>query len=91
MVDQRLFLLEALTQVNNNTFPFQQHLKGACDLLPPPTRACFLSFEQLTGQQMVLFQNSISKCLHHHNLSKCSLTRYMKPIVPKFYHVLVKG
>ncbi len=53
MVDQRPFLLEALTRVDNNTFPFQQHLKGACDLLLPPTRACFPSFEQLTGQQMV--------------------------------------
>ncbi len=32
-VDQRPFLLEALTQVNN-TFPFQQHFKTTCDLLP---------------------------------------------------------
>jgi hypothetical protein len=45
MIDQRPFLLEALAQVDNNTFPFQQHLKVACDLLPPPIRVCFPSFE----------------------------------------------
>jgi hypothetical protein len=47
MVDQCPFLLEALTQINNNTFPFQQHFKAPCDLLPPPACACFASFEQL--------------------------------------------
>ncbi len=50
MVDQHHFLLEVLTQVNNNSFPFQQHLKVTCDLLPPPTCACFLPFEKLIGQ-----------------------------------------
>jgi hypothetical protein len=53
MVDQHPFLLEALAWVDNNTFPFQQHFKVACDLLPPPTHACFLPFKQLIGQQMV--------------------------------------
>jgi hypothetical protein len=47
MVDQHFLLLEALVQVNNNKFPFQQHLKVTCDLLPPPTRVCLLPFEQL--------------------------------------------
>ncbi len=41
MVDQHPFLLETLTQVDNNTFLFQQHFKATCDFLPPPTRACF--------------------------------------------------
>jgi hypothetical protein len=53
MVDQRPFLLETLTRVNNNTFPFQQHFKVAYDLLPPLVRACFLSFKQLIEQQIV--------------------------------------
>ncbi len=53
MVDQHPFLLEALARINNNTFPFQQHLKATCDLLPPPTYACFPPFEQLIWQQMV--------------------------------------
>jgi hypothetical protein len=44
MIDQCPFLLEALTQVDNNTFPFQQHFKAKCDLLPPLACACFLSF-----------------------------------------------
>jgi len=46
MVDKRPFLLQALAQVNNNTFPFQQHLKVACDLLPPLACVCLFPFEQ---------------------------------------------
>ncbi len=53
MVDQHPFLVEALTQINKNTFPFQQHFKAACDLLPPPTHACFPPFQQLIRQQIV--------------------------------------
>jgi hypothetical protein len=34
MVDQCHFLF-ALVRVNNNTFPFQQHLKATCNLLSP--------------------------------------------------------
>jgi hypothetical protein len=45
MVDQHHFFLKALTQINNNTFPFQQHLKAACDRLPPLTYACLPPFE----------------------------------------------
>jgi len=67
--DQCPFLLEALTRVDNNLFFFQQHVKAACDLLPPPAWACLPPFEQFIGQQMVHFQDSISKCLHHHTLS----------------------
>jgi hypothetical protein len=44
MVDQCPFLLEALAQVDNNTFPSQQHFKVRYDLLPPLACACFLSF-----------------------------------------------
>jgi hypothetical protein len=69
MVDQHPFLLEALTWINNNTFPFQQHLKATCDVQPSPACACLPPFEQLIGQQMVQLQNSISKHLHHHTLS----------------------
>jgi hypothetical protein len=68
MVDQLPFLLEALTQVNNNTYIFQQHFKATCDLLPPPTHACLPPFQQLIGQQMVQLQGSISKHLHHHTI-----------------------
>jgi hypothetical protein len=66
MVDQCHFLLETLTRVENNTFLFQQHLKAACDFLPPLIRVCLPPFEQLIEQQMVQFQKSISKHLHHH-------------------------
>ncbi len=69
MVDQCLFLLEALAWVDNNTFPFQQHLKATCDLLPPSTCACLPPFEQFIKQQMVELQDSILERLHHHTLS----------------------
>jgi hypothetical protein len=45
MVDQCPFLLEALTQVNNTTFVFQQHFKVTCDLLFPQARTRFPLFE----------------------------------------------
>jgi hypothetical protein len=63
------FFLETLTQINNNTFPFQQHLKTTCDLLPPLVHTCFPLFEQLIQQQMVRLQDSISEHLCHHTLS----------------------
>jgi hypothetical protein len=50
MVDQCIFLLEALARIDNNTFFFQQQLKAPCDVLPPLTYACFPPFEQLVGQ-----------------------------------------
>jgi len=50
----------------------------ACDLLSSLVRMCFLPFEQLIGQQMVQFQNSISKCLHHHNLSNMFFNKISK-------------
>jgi len=45
MVDQCPFLFEVLAQVNNNTFPFQQHLKVTCDLIPPLAHVCLFPFE----------------------------------------------
>jgi len=45
MVDQCPFLLEALAQIDNNIFPFQQHLKATCVLLPPQACACIFPFE----------------------------------------------
>jgi len=75
MVDQHPFLLEALTQVDNNIFPFQQHLKVTCNLLPSPTRTCLFPFEQFIGQQMVQFQDSILEHLHHHTFSNMFFDR----------------
>jgi hypothetical protein len=69
MANQRPFLLEALVQVNSNTFLFQQHLNGTCDLLSPRSLMCLHIFEQFIGQQMVHLQDSISKHLDHHTLS----------------------
>jgi hypothetical protein len=66
MVNQCPFLVEVLMQINNNTFPFQQHLNATCDLLPSSTSTCLHLFEQFIRQQMVHFQDSISECLHHH-------------------------
>jgi hypothetical protein len=47
MVDQQPFFLETLTQVDNNVFPFQQHLKATCDLLLFLIWVYFPPFEQL--------------------------------------------
>jgi hypothetical protein len=88
MVDQCPFLLKALTQVVNDTFPFQQHLKVTCDFLPPPTYACFLPFEQLIRQQMIQLQHSISECLHHHALSNMLSDGTSEVIMLEFYPVL---
>jgi hypothetical protein len=66
MVHQRPFFLEVLAQINNNTFLFQQHFKATCDFLPPPTRTCFLSFEQFIGQHMVHVQDSILEHFYHY-------------------------
>jgi hypothetical protein len=68
MVDQCPFLFETLTQVNNNTFPFQQHFKTTCGLLLSPVCACLPLFEQPIEQQMVELQDSILERLHHHTL-----------------------
>jgi hypothetical protein len=81
MVDQRPFLLEALARVDNNTFPFQQHFKVACDLLPPSTCVCLPSFEQLIGQQMVQLQDSISKHLHQHTFSNMTFEAHHAQIL----------
>jgi hypothetical protein len=58
----------ALARVHNNTFPFYQHFKATCDLLPPLVHTCLLPFEKFIMQQMVWLQDSISECLHHHTL-----------------------
>ncbi len=78
IVSQCPFLFEALTQADNNTFPFQQHLKVVCDFLLPPIHACFLPFEQPIRQQMVQLQDSISKHLHHHTLSRMLFNKIYK-------------
>jgi hypothetical protein len=44
IVDHHPFLLKALAQVDNNTFPFQQHLRTTCDLLPPLACVCVPPF-----------------------------------------------
>jgi hypothetical protein len=65
MIDQHPFFLETLAQVDNNTFLFQQHFKTTCDLLLPPTQACFPPFKQFIKQQMVHLQDSILERLQH--------------------------
>ncbi len=56
MVDQHFFLLKTLTWIDNNTFPFQQHLKATCDFLSPLTHVSFLLFQQLIKQQWFHFK-----------------------------------
>jgi hypothetical protein len=69
MVNQHPFLFEALAQIDNNNFPFQQHLKATCNLILFLTCAYFPLFKQLIEQQMVQLQDSIFEHLHHHTFS----------------------
>jgi hypothetical protein len=46
-------LLKTLVQVDEDTFPFQQHLKTTNNLLLLLTHACFPPFGQLFSQQVV--------------------------------------
>ncbi len=46
-------LFKTLVQVDEGTFPFQQHLKVANNLLLLLTHACFPPFRQLISQQVV--------------------------------------
>jgi len=56
MVDPCPFLFEALMQVNNNTFPFQQHLKVACDLLSPLAWVCFFILNNSLDNNQFIFK-----------------------------------
>jgi len=77
MVDQHPFIFQALTQVDNNTFPFQQHFKTTFNILPLLASVCLLPFEQFIEDQMVQLQNSILKRLHHakHELTKLTMAQ----------------
>jgi hypothetical protein len=91
MVDQRPFFLEALTQVDNNTFPFSQHFKMTCDFLPFLIRMCLPPFEQLIRLQMVQFQDSIFERLHHHTLYNMFSNMIFEAHHLQFYYVLAQG
>jgi hypothetical protein len=69
MVNQHPFLFETLAQFDNNIFPFQQHLKVICDILPPLTHACLPPFEQFIEQQIVQLQDYTLEYLIYHTLS----------------------
>ncbi len=88
MVYQHPFLLEALAQVDNNTFYFQQHLKVACDLLPPPACACLPPFNNSLGNKWFNFKIPFQSVYTIIPFPTCSLIGHVKLIMPKFYHVL---
>jgi hypothetical protein len=52
LIDQH-HLLKTLVQVDEGTFPFQQHLKVANNLLLLLRHVCFPPFGQLISQQVV--------------------------------------
>jgi hypothetical protein len=91
MVDQRPFLLETLAQVNNNTFPFHQHLKVTCDFLSALFCTCPFLFEQFTSNKWFDFKIPSRGVCTIIPFPTCSLMGYLKPIMPKFYHVLAQG
>jgi len=77
MVDQHPCLFEALTWVDD--FPFQQHFKITCDLLPFQVRTCLPPFEQLIGQQIPF--RIVCTII---SFLTCFLTGYLKQIVLNF-------
>jgi hypothetical protein len=56
MVDQRLFLFEALMQIDNNTFLFQQHFKATCDLLLPQHQRVSLFLNNSSNNKWFIFK-----------------------------------
>jgi hypothetical protein len=88
MVDQCPFLLKALAQVDNNTFHVQKHFQVACDLLPLPARVCFVHFNNSSGNKWFPFKIPSQSIYTIILFTACYLMKHLKPIVPKFYHVL---
>jgi len=69
MANQPPFLFETLTRVDKQHLPFPTTLKGGLQFFTTPTCACLPPLKQFMMQQMVQFQDSIWKCLHHYTLS----------------------
>jgi hypothetical protein len=85
MVDQCLFILEALAQVNNNTFFFQQHFMWSFTTLNPCVSSSIWTTHRATNDSTSRFHFGMSTIIP---FPTCLSMKHMRPIVPEFYHVL---
>ncbi len=90
MVDQCPFLLETLTRVDHNTFFFQQHFKVTCDFLSPQFMHVFLCLNNSSSNKWFDFKIPSRNVCTIITFLACFLTRYLNPIMPKFYHLLAQ-
>ncbi len=84
MVNQRPFLLEALVQINNTSMQHAIYYR-------PQHRHVSIFLNNSLDNKWFIFKIPFwSICTIISSLA-CSLTRYLRPIVLKFYHVLALG
>jgi hypothetical protein len=89
IIDQHPFFFEALAQVNNNTFIFQQHLKATFDLLLPLSRHVFLLLDNSLRIKWSNFRIPLWSVYTIITFLTCFPTWYLKLIMFKFYYVLI--
>jgi hypothetical protein len=85
MVDQCPFLLEALTQIDNNTS--WQHVI----FYHPQPMHVFLHLNNSLGNKWFNFKIPSSSIYTIIPFPTCPLMKYLKSIMAKFYHVLAQG
>jgi hypothetical protein len=74
MIDQHPCLFETLIWIDN--FPFQQHFKVACDLLPFQVQACFLVLNNSLDNKWFIFKIPFKNVCTMISFLTCFLTRY---------------
>jgi hypothetical protein len=89
MVDHRSFLLEPLARVDNNNFPFQQHLKATCDFLLPQLVCVFFYLKNSSDNKWFNFNISFWSIYTIIPFLTCYLMTYLRPIVLEFTVSLV--
>ncbi len=95
MVNQHPFFLEALARVDNNTFPFQQHISFLATLqgnmwysTTPNSCMCSSIWTTHRGNKWFNFKIPFWNICTIIPFLACFSTGHLKPIMPEFYHVL---
>ncbi len=91
MIDQRPYLLEALSWVDNNTFPFSNTLRCHVISYHPLLAHVFFCLNNSSNNKWFDFKIPSWSIYTIIPFPACFWIGYLKPIVPKFYHVLAQG
>jgi hypothetical protein len=91
MVDQHPFLLEALARINNNTFFSNNTSRQHVIFYHPQPVHVFLHLNNSSSNKWFNFKVPSWSIYTIIPFLACSPTRHLKPIMPKFYHVLAQG